>query len=159
MPVRESVSAHGYYNASPECWTVYGEVLEAEYSNAVLFGRVHQMTVDAYAVQHAGGGHPDKSVAVHLVGLYLVYERGLPPTSVAPRLQELATKVQAWPHFEPPEQAWSRTIADVALVAGIPDQHASAVRGWSAEVWRGWAAHHEEIAALARRFIGEVSRR
>ena len=54
-----------YYNASPECWAVYTEGLGAEYSHAVIFGQVHQWTVDTYAVQHAGGSHPDKSIDIH----------------------------------------------------------------------------------------------
>ncbi len=52
-----------------ECWQLYTEVLGDQFSNIVLFGQVHQLTVDAYAVQHSGGGHPDKSTAVHLSGL------------------------------------------------------------------------------------------
>ena len=54
MPRRDGLTNHTYYNLSPECWSVYTEVLEAEYSNGLLFGQVHQLTVDAYAVQHAG---------------------------------------------------------------------------------------------------------
>ncbi len=83
-----------------ECWSLFTEVIGAEFNNAVLFGQVHQLTVDAYAVQHAGGPHPDKSVDVHLTGLYLVIERGMPPTSAAPNLQKLASRIDAW--LEPP---------------------------------------------------------
>ncbi len=46
MPKRHTLTAHGYYNATPECWSVYTEVLASEYSNGVLFGQVHQLTVD-----------------------------------------------------------------------------------------------------------------
>jgi hypothetical protein len=102
MPRNSRVPNTGYYNASDECWSLFTEVIGAEFSNAVLFGQVHQLTVDAYAVQHAGGPHPDKSVAVHLSGLYLALERGIPPTSIAPLLQQLATRIHDWPHFEPP---------------------------------------------------------
>jgi hypothetical protein len=66
MPRQPGAARHAYYNASPECWTVYSETLGAEYSRPVIFGQVHQLTVDAYAVQHAGGEHPDKSVGIHL---------------------------------------------------------------------------------------------
>ena len=78
MPARTTSStSRGYYNTSDECWDLYTEVLGTEYSNAVLFGQVHQLTVDAYAVQHAGGPHPDKSFAIHLYGLYLALEKGI----------------------------------------------------------------------------------
>ncbi|MDP9360807.1 MAG: DUF5946 family protein [Acidobacteriota bacterium] len=143
MPASKRATYDGYFNASPECWSVFTEVIGAEFSNAVLFGQVHQLTVDAYAVQHAGGPHPDKSVAVHLSGLHLVIERGIPPTSVPPYLQQLATRVREWPHFDPPPvDTWRATIFDVATA----DDHVAAVREWSAGVWRGWSAQHEAIA-------------
>jgi hypothetical protein len=156
MPARPSLSAHGYYHASPECWSVYTEVLAAEYSHAVLWGQVHQLTVDTYAVQHAGGSHPDKSVAVHLSGLYLAFVRGIRPPNIAPMLQRLATSKPAWPHFQAPHVAWAATVCDVALVAGEFDAHIRAVRAWSAVVWDAWSAHHASIAAFVEPHVAVV---
>lgn len=48
-----------------------------KYSNAIIFGQVHQLTVDAYGVQHAVGEPSDESVGVHLAGLHLTIERGI----------------------------------------------------------------------------------
>jgi len=76
-PARDLSAPRSYYNTSAEYWDLYTEVLGNEYSNANLFGQIHQLTVDSYAVQHAGGPHPDKSVDVHLFGLYLSLERGI----------------------------------------------------------------------------------
>lgn len=148
MPVRPALAAHGYYNASPECWSVYTEVLGAEYSHVVLFGQVHQLTVDAYAVQHAGGPHPDKSVAVHLAGLHLMLVRGVKPPDVPPMLQRLASRRPEWPHFEAPRVDWPITVFDVALCAGEFEEHIRAVRAWSALVWDAWLPHHAGIAAF-----------
>ena len=77
MPRRPEASYDGDFDTSAECWDVFTEVIGKEFSNAVLFGQVHQLTVDAYAAQHAGGNHRDKSVMIHLSGLYLVLDRGL----------------------------------------------------------------------------------
>lgn len=150
MPVRAALTAHGYYNASPECWSVYTEVLGAEYSHAVIFGQVHQLTVDAYAVQHAGGPHPDKSVAVHLAGLHLMLVCGVKPPYVAAMLQRLASRGPDWPHFEAPHVDWPITVFEVALCAGEFEEHIRAVRAWSASVWDGWSAHHAAIAAFVQ---------
>ena len=90
MPLSDAVVNRGYYNTSPECFSVYTEVLGDEFGNVLLFGQVHQLTVDTYAVQHAGGVHPDKSIDVHLVGLYLGLERGLTSTRVPKLLKRLA---------------------------------------------------------------------
>jgi len=139
------------FNASAECWSLFEEVLTAEFQNAVLFGQVHQLTVDAYAVQHAGGVHPDKSVCIHLAGLYLVLERGVAPVEVPPRLQRLAQRA-SWPHLAPPVARAGLTVYDVAL-ADSPESHARIVRDWAAQVWRAWAPHHDTARELAQDLV------
>lgn len=150
MPRDGHAVYEGDYHASPECWTVYTEVLGAEFGDAVLFGRVHQLTVDAYALQHAGGRHPPKSIGVHLCGLHLALERGIAPVRVAPLLQRLASRVEAWPQLEPPPPIETPTVLDVAL-AGGGEEHARRVAGWARVVWAAWAPHH----ARARGWAGE----
>ncbi len=147
MPRKDGSTYDGYFNTSPECWAVFGEVLAAEFSNAFLFGRVHQITVDTYAVQHAGGKHPDKSVAVHLSGLHLVQDRGFQPTSVPPLLQQLAATVEVWLHFDPPMPAVAMTVFDVALAESVED-HIKLVREWSSLVWKSWSNYHPQIVNL-----------
>jgi hypothetical protein len=151
MPLSARVY-QGYYHASPECWSVYGEVLAAEFENALLFSRVHQLTVDSYAVQHAGGNHPDKSVCVHLVGLHLVLERAVRPMDVPRALQRLASAVTSWPHFTAPEDRGPLTILDVAA-AETPQEHESRVREWAARQWSAWGPHHGAITDLAEKSL------
>jgi hypothetical protein len=129
---------------------VFLEVMTREYEDAVLFGQVHQLSVDAYAVQHAGGMHPDKSVAVHLTGLHWACAHAVAPAEIPRRLQALAAVVTSWPHFEPPATRAHWTIAHPAA-AETPAQHAERVREWSRAVWDSWSAHHTTIAALAAR--------
>jgi hypothetical protein len=147
MP-RSGKTYDGSFHASPECWSVFGEVLAAEFQNAILFGQVHQLSVDTYAVQHAGGPHPAKSVCVHLTGLHLVHERGMAPVQVAPILQRLASGVSSWPHFEPPDDRGPLTVFDVAMAAGSVHEHVSIVRRWSTQVWKAWEPHHAAVAAF-----------
>jgi Family of unknown function (DUF5946) len=145
MPQRDGAVCSSYFNVSPECWDVFTEVLATEYSNAFLFGRVHQLTVDTYAVQHAGEKHPDKSVMVHLMGLHLVLVRGVNPAQVAPLLQRAASRAHVWPHFIPPVETVSLNIFDVAL-AESTESHIRLVREWSRLVWNAWSSYHSEIA-------------
>jgi len=139
------------FNASAECWSLFEEVIALEFQNAVLFGQVHQLTVDTYAVQHAGGRHPDKSVCIHLVGLYLVLERSVRPVDVPPRLQRLARRA-SWPHLDPPDVRAALTVQDVAL-ADSPETHASRVREWAAQVWKAWSPHRDTARALAQDLV------
>ncbi len=150
---RSAKTYEGYFHCSPECWSVFGEVLEAEFSNVLLFRKVHQLTVDTYAVQHAGGPHPDKSVAVHVVGLCLAQVHGIASPDIAPRLQALASRMKEWPHFEAPIERAATTIFDVAAASSL-DEHVDRVRAWSREVWSSWAAHHDAVRALATRALG-----
>ncbi len=152
MP-RGQATYDGSFHASPECWSVFTEVIGAEFGNAPLFGLVHQLTVDAYAVQHAGGPHPDKSVDVHLTGLHLVLERGLRPVDVPLRLQRLVAATHAWPHFDPPVARGKLTVADIALAG--PAGHAETVRRWAAETWQRWNAHHAAVAEMACKTFGD----
>ena len=142
------------FHASAECWALFERVLAAEFESAVLFGRAHQLSVDAYAVQHAGGGHPDKSVAIHLAGLCLVLERGVAPVEVPKFLQRIAAGAE-YPHLEPPprDQYAGRTVRDVADAAarGDADRHIVAARAWATRVWEAWRPHHPAARALVDR--------
>ncbi|HTF89347.1 MAG TPA: DUF5946 family protein [Planctomycetota bacterium] len=146
----------GYYNASAECWSEYTRVLAVEYQDAVLFGQVHQLTVDAYAVQHAGGAHPDKSVCVHLVGLHLVLERDFKPFDVPARLQQLAASTPVWPHFEVPAQRAKLTAHGLAQGNSVR-AHGQLARTWAEQVWDSWSAHHAAIASLAARCFAKAN--
>ena len=153
MPVRHGALYDGYYHTSPECWAVFTEVLGAEYGNVTVFGQVHQLTVDAYAVQHAGGRHPDKSVGIHLCGLHLALEEGVKPPTIAPMLHRLAESVETWPHFPPPGLTRDPTVLDVAL-AGSAEEHVAIARRWARTVWADWSAYHADVAALVSRHLG-----
>ena len=137
------------FNASAECWAVFEEVLAAEFQSPALFGQAHQLTVDAYAVQHAGGRHPDKSVCVHLVGLHLALDRGVALTDVPPRLRRLAGRTSRWPRFELPEAKAALTVEHVALAGGAIPEHVRRVRDWATAVWECWAPHHAAVRELA----------
>ncbi len=113
----------------------------------MLFGQAHQLTVDTYAVQHPGGEHPDKSIAIHLAGLHLVLDRGIRPSSVSKLFQRLATTVKTWPHFPPPDDLGPLTVCDVALAESV-EAHSKTVGEWAGMVWNAWSQHHAEVAGL-----------
>ena len=105
------------------------------------------MTVDAYAVQHAGADHKDKSVAVHLVGLHMAFEQAIRPREIAAYLQRLASRVQVWPHFEPPGDVGPMTVFDIAMAA--PERHVELVQDWARQLWSAWRPHHDAVKELA----------
>ncbi|HEU4509390.1 MAG TPA: DUF5946 family protein [Pyrinomonadaceae bacterium] len=148
MPARTNrTTSRGYYNVSEECWDLYTEVLGRECCDAVVFGQVHQLTVDSYAVQHAGGPHPDKSLGVHLYGLYLALEKGIRSPYIPPLLQQLVAAIEVWPHYVPPTERAALTVFDVAFCDTTED-HIRVVKDWAQAVWETWSKHHAEVASL-----------
>ena len=147
MPAGKNSTFRSYYRTNAECWDLYTEVLGNEYSNAILFGQVHQLTVDSYAVQHAGGPHPDKSTGVHLFGLYLSLEKGIRSPYVPPLLQRLVAAIEVWPHYEPPTARAAITVFDVAFCDSTED-HIKVVKDWAHAVWESWSEHHADVERL-----------
>ena len=147
---------HRYLGASPGCWAARGEVLEREYGD-YRYARTHQLSVDAYCVQHPGRASPQtiRSVAVHLIGLYLQLERGLPPGGISTARQRVATlakqgeRVLMW--LEPPASVGELTVLYVRD-AKDSEEHAKRTQEWAESAWEAWSAHHETV----RRWAGGV---
>jgi len=152
MPVKEGATSHRYIHSSPECWDLFTEVLAVEYGNAALFRQIHEFTVDGYAVQHPGGEHPDKSIGIHLCGLYLMLERNIPSAKIPPLHRRLGESVKLWPHFPPPPDLGPVTVFDVALTDS-PEEHAETSRQWAQSVWQCWAPHHGAVAEIVGRYL------
>ena len=141
--------SHRYLGSSPGCWAIYGEVLAREFGN-YRYVRKHQMTVDAYAVQHPGTPSPQtmQSLAVHLISLHLMFERGLPPAET-PKIMQRATRDKgrfSW--LEPPASLGELTVLHVHA-APSPEEHLERVEAWARAAWSAWAAHHPTVRAWA----------
>jgi hypothetical protein len=147
-------------NASPECWQLYGEMQGFALNHAELVRDFHQLTVDAYAAQHAprevGGDVPPISVAYALVGLHLALDRGLSGIEVRAAHQRMGKPDPSWPCLPTPERIGAMTVFEVAVagaMVGSVAGHARAVRAWAGAVWQAWAAQHATVAALAGRLL------
>ncbi len=146
MPYSDKVTYDGYFNSSPECWVVFEEVLAVASSNTA-YAPVYQLIVDAYAAQHAGGKHPDRSVLVHLAGLYAAFDLEVPYNEIPPLLQRLAAQNTKWPRMRPPEFPSPLTILELALAEGSAD-FVTRAGTWANSVWNSWAEHHGRVATF-----------
>jgi Family of unknown function (DUF5946) len=147
-------------NASPECWQLYGEVQGFALHHLELVRDFRQLTVDAYAAQHAppkaGGDAPPISVAYALVGLHLALDRGVSGMEVRAAHQRMGKPDPSWPPLPTPERPGAMTVFEVATagaMVGSVAGHAKAVGAWAAAVWQAWAAQHATVAALADRLL------
>ena len=151
LPVRAGPT-HPYIGASPACWALFGEVLAREYGDPE-YSRLHQVTVDTYAVQHPGV--PERraiqSVALHLITLCLVLEDAADPAE-GPKLHK---RLAGWPSFhwlEPPSPTGGITVADV-LRARTPVEHERMVEEWARDVWAAWEPHHATVRGWIERAL------
>jgi hypothetical protein len=140
---------HDYIGASPSCWALFGQVMAREYGGPAYM-KVHQLTVDAYAVQHPGRAEPRavRSVWGHLASLYLQLEQGVPTDRAKQVIPLVTSQSESLGWIEPPEQCSAMTIADV-VAAASPAEHCSVVEQWARSVWNCWSSHHRRIAAIA----------
>lgn len=142
-------ATHAYFGASASCWALYGSVLAREYGDPAFF-RAHRMTVDAYAAQHPGRAERRtvRSVNLHLAGLYLTVERRSSDRHTLRVIRTLASRdasAFAWP--EPPGSLGDVRVDEVAAAQDAED-HLRRVEAWARSVWRAWADHHAQVAAL-----------
>jgi Family of unknown function (DUF5946) len=142
-------------NASPECWQLYGDVTGYELSHPSL-GRLHQLMVDAYGAQHAGGDTAYVRVAYSLVGLHLALDRGMSGVNIREAHQRMGRPDSSWPPFPRPKKVGSLTIADVAEAGLRVDSitgHATLVERWAKDVWHAWKPRHSDVVDLAARVV------
>lgn len=128
-------------NASDACEAVHSEVLGYACEHPVML-RYHQLTVDTYGAQHAGGSTPLIRVGYSLAGLWLALEHGFSGEDVRAVHRRMGRPTADWPAFQAPEppQRWA-TVLDVAE-AGVRARseagHARAIGRWSENVWSVW---------------------
>jgi hypothetical protein len=151
----EDGPTHPYMRSSPWCWARFGEVLAREFGDRAHFA-VHQLTVDAYAVQHPGV--PERrtiqSVGLHLMTLCMVLERGADPRE-GPRLHGLMVRRPPAEWLAPPSMAGRMTVVDVLAADGAAE-HEQLVRAWAADAWDAWSAHHGTVRRWLDQAVGEV---
>lgn len=137
---------HPYIGASPACWAQYGQLLACEYGPLGM-PAVHRLTVDAYAVQHPGvlERRSVQSVALHLIALHLVLDRGEAPQHVTGLLGRLLPRLPELRWLPPPQPNGTLTVRDV--VTADPRDHARAVTAWARDVWDAWTLHHPVVIA------------
>lgn len=137
---------HSYMESSSACWAAFGRILAAEYSDPALMA-VHRLSVDAFAVQHPGGGsrRAIQSVGLHLARLHFQLESGPEPEQANAFMLRAAARKKELPRLTKPP-SFRITTADVAPVAGTA-AHPQSVREWAESAWQAWSHAHEFIRA------------
>ena len=135
------------HRASAACSAAYGQVLARSYTDPAC-RRVHQMVVDAYAAQHAGGTtrRQVQTVALCLMTLCLFVEDDVDITEGPALHKAMVAHRPDFTWLAPPPRPGLLTVADV-LTAESPTEHCRVVREWGAQVWQAWSPHHATVRA------------
>ena len=149
VPDIPEIRRQTYIGSAPGCWLLYSEVLAREYGD-FRYTPAHQLTVDAYAVQHPGVAErrSAQSVAVHLVGLCLSLERGRGPAELPALRQRLVTPKRTFPWLVPPTSVGEVTVVDVHA-AETSEAHRVTVDRWARSAWEAWSQHHARVRTWA----------
>ena len=139
---------HEYMLSAPGCWSLFNQVAVKQYEIASF--DLRRMAVDAYAVQHPGttDHRAIQSVAVHLVSLHFVLERGLTPTEATDKMRHALTDKSRFIWLKPPQSLGEITVIDVVNVID-PAEHETLVKRWAHSAWEAWSAHHDQIRKWA----------
>jgi hypothetical protein len=143
-----------YVGSAPGCWQVYTELLAREYSD-IRYAPAHQLTVDTYMVQHPGvpERRSAQSVAVHLVGLCLLLERGRTALELPGLRKRFVELHPQFPWLTPPACAGEITVVDI-LGATSPEEHRAMVDRWAGSTWQAWSGHHVQVRTWADEVSG-----
>jgi len=142
---------HAYVPATAHCWRIFGEV-QADEMQRFGYPAAHRLVVDAYMASHPGDGtdHRDRqSVAVHLVSLCGVLERGWTPAAALLALRRFVSKETEFPLLAPPTAPPELTVRSMVASADAADYDRRA-HLWAWSVWRAWGAEHVRI----RSYVG-----
>jgi hypothetical protein len=135
--------------SSPGCWAVYGTLLARDYGE-YGYPAVHRLSVDAYAVQHPGQPNRQaiQSVAVHLIGLYLSLEGGLPAAQVTKAIGRATQFSAGFVWLTPPASMGEITVVDAADADGL-EKYQLIAKDWAQSAWQAWSGHHGQIRKWA----------
>lgn len=131
------------------CQKLFDEVIAREFAD-YRYGRLHRLTVDAYALQHPEPYmRSGKSFVAHLTGVCAALEHD--------DAQAVNQAVQRWlngprvverPEPPPPLKRGNLTVTYLHAAAD-PEEHVKRVQEWAQSAWRAWSAYHD----LARQWI------
>ncbi|MCB0826979.1 MAG: hypothetical protein KDC26_12390 [Armatimonadetes bacterium] len=102
---------------------------------------LHQVAVDAYALQHAFPDERPMKMAFALVGLCYVYEFGMTGKDAQNLHIRLTQKTSDWPDFQPIDICVSLNEGSCLEFEDEPNRN-QAILDWGRAIWNSYQIHH-----------------
>lgn len=145
---------HDYMLSTPGCWAAYGEILEREYSDQILFKQCHRLTVDAYALQHKGDPLTDerafRSIWLHYMSLHAIIEHDVSHQQATILLGRL--KNYSFPQL--PKEHLEFNISGADVIANSIEDHRERVTSWAKSSYLAWSSLKEEAEEVYAKING-----
>ncbi len=142
---------HGDMRTSPGCWALFCDVLGREFSNRAYWP-VHQLTVNAYALQHAAS-----NPALHLLALCLRFEHGYLDDRILPVMRRAVKEKSSLPFVEAPAASSKLTVLSV-YAAKTAEEHIASVERWAKAVWASYGDSHDVVRRFAQHLMTPLFR-
>ena len=121
-------------------------MLGREFSNRAYWP-VHQLTVNAYALQHAAS-----NPALHLLALCLRFDHGFSDERVLGVMRRAGKEKPTLPAVQAPADLGGVTVVEVHGAVDAAG-HIALVEGWARSVWEAWSDSHAAIREAAARYV------
>jgi len=144
---------HRYLVSTPGCWRKYGEILAREYED-IRFFKCHDLTLDAYALQHPGveGYQTINSSNIHLTSLYAYFVMKTDLSELSRIKQSVAKRKKDFFLLEPPHDMKELNIGCLNTNVS-PEAYCFNVEAWARFVFLKWEEHHK-VAGLHLKKMG-----
>lgn len=154
LPAIAGGATHRYMTSSAACWAAFNGLSLLEN------GAFSALTVDAFAVHHPGtpSAQTTQSVAIHLMVLHGVLERGFKPSQALwlrqrPGRSSRIARHERFHWLTPPALTHIITASDV-IAAGSALERGARLTAWVRAVYALWsAAHGAQIAVWFERYV------
>ena len=153
LSVSDDAFADARYNASPECWQLYGEMTAYTVTRGYETF-IHQLAIDAYAAQHFGKNVRPIGNFFPLITLCVAAEKGYTGRQAQHLHMLLAKRSKTFPTFTPPAYVGAITIADV-MQAQPGEPRDAMIHQWVQSVWEAWSAEHVRVRSLFERVMAD----
>jgi len=148
LPSKNSAQ-HSRYHASGECHELFNQFMAC---TRTLYDKdfIHQIAVDTYGAQHAGGATKSITSAFGLIGLCLALEHNYTGREV----QKVHMKIpkQNWEKLELSGISGNFTVSEV-LKAESGQELKILIYKWASSVWQSWSHHHKKIREITSEIL------
>jgi hypothetical protein len=149
LPVgNPEIPAAARYNAATDCLALFHTLSGIHFDEADP-AFIHQVAVDCYGAQHAGGQAKPIAAVFSLVGLCLHLEHGFTGKQVQSAHTALARAGKNWPLLPVPAAPYPVKV-DSVVGCTTPSERTVQLKIWAQATWDAWRSEQMWVRSIIR---------